>query len=309
MPEHLPELVPPAHQIGEITREAAGATGIPAGLPVIAAAADKACEVIGSGCLEPHIGCLSYGTTATINTTHRKYIEVIPLIPPYPSAVPHAYSLEIQVFRGYWMVHWFKREFGHLEVKLAQERGIEPEVLFNDLVNQVPPGSEGLILQPYWSPGIRVPGPEAKGAIIGFSDVHTRAHIYRAILEGLAYALREGKERTERRSRVPITELRVSGGGSQSDAALQLTADIFGLSTSRPHTYETSGLGAAIDAAVGLGLHSDFDTAIREMTHVGQTFEPDTAVHAIYDELYQGVYKQMYGRLQPLYQAIRAVTG
>ncbi len=308
-PEHLPELIPPSHQIGEITHEAADATGIPAGLPVIAAAADKACEVIGSGCLEPHIGCLSYGTTATINTTHRKYIEVIPLIPPYPSAVPDAYSLEIQVFRGYWMVNWFKREFGHLEVKLAQEREIEPEVLFDSLVDQVPPGSEGLVLQPYWSPGIRVPGPEAKGAIIGFSDVHTRAHIYRAILEGLAYALREGKERTERRSRVPITELRVSGGGSQSDAALQLTADIFGLPTARPHTYETSGLGAAIDAAVGLGLHPDFNTAIREMTHIGQTFEPDDAVHAIYDELYHGVYKQMYGRLQPLYQVIRTVTG
>jgi sugar (pentulose or hexulose) kinase len=164
-------------------------------------------------------------------------------------------------------------------------------------------------LQPYWAPGIRVPGPEAKGAIIGFSDVHTRAHIYRAILEGLAYALREGKERTERRSHIPITELRVSGGGSQSDAALQLTADIFGLSTARPHTYETSGLGAAIDAAVGLGLHPDFDTAIREMTRIGQTFEPDLRVHAIYNDLYHDVYKRMYGRLQPLYQAIRAVTG
>lgn len=307
--DHLPELVPPATQIGTITPEAADATGIPAGLPVIAAAADKACEVIGSGCLDPHIGCLSYGTTATINTTHRKYIEVIPLIPPYPSAVPEMYSLEIQVYRGYWMVKWFMQEFGHPEVRMAQERGIDPEILFDELVAQVPPGAEGLILQPYWSPGIRVPGPEAKGAIIGFSDRHTRAHIYRAILEGLAYALREGKERTEQRSHVPITELRVSGGGSQSDAAMQLTADIFGLPTVRPHTYETSGLGAAIDAAVGLKLYPDFDTAIQAMTHSGQEFEPDHDRRTVYDELYHGVYKQMYGRLQPLYEVIRAVTG
>ena len=113
----------------------------------------------------------------------------------------------------------------------------------------------GLVLQPYWSPGVRVPGPEAKGAVIGWGDVHTRAHLYRAIIEGLAYALREGAERTTKRTGVPITELRVSGGGSQSPAAIQLTADIFGLPTSRPHTHETSGLGAAIDAAVGLGLH------------------------------------------------------
>jgi len=132
--------------------------------------------------------------------------------------------------------------------------------------------------------------------------------MYRAILEGLAYALREGKERTEKRSGVPITQLRVSGGGSQSDAAIQLTADVFGLPTARPHTYETSGLGAAIDAAVGLGLHPDFDTAIGEMTRVERVFEPDTHTHAIYDELFHRVYKRMYGQLQPLYQTLRKIT-
>jgi sugar (pentulose or hexulose) kinase len=308
-PEHLPELVPPAARLGEITPKAAEATGIPVGLPVIAAAADKACEVIGAGCLEAHVGCLSYGTTATINTTHRRYIEVIPLIPPYPAAVPNAYSLEVQIYRGYWMVNWFKQEFGLREMRIAEEHGIEPEILLDELVDQVPAGSMGLVLQPYWSPGIRLPGPEARGAIIGFSDVHTRAHMYRAILEGLAYALREGKERTERRSGVPITELRVSGGGSQSDAAMQLTADIFGLPTARPHLYETSGLGAAIDAAVGLGLHPNFDAAIREMTRLGRVFEPNAATHAIYNDLFHRVYKRMYGRLQPLYDAIRAITG
>jgi sugar (pentulose or hexulose) kinase len=307
-PEILPELVPPAGVLGQITRQASEATGIPAGLPLIAAAADKACEVIGAGCLEPHIGCLSYGTTATINTTHRKYIEIIPLIPPYPSAVPGAYSLELQIYRGYWMVSWFKKEFGLREMRIASERDIQPEALFDDLVHKVPPGSHGLVLQPFWSPGLRFPGPEARGAIIGFSDVHTRAHLYRAILEGLAYALREGAERTSKRSRIPITELRVAGGGSQSLAALQLTADIFGLPTSRPHTYEASGLGAAIDAAVGVGLHPDFNTAVSEMTHVKDTFEPDPEKQTVYDDLYNRVYLQMYKRLRPLYDEIRDIT-
>ncbi|OGO09319.1 MAG: carbohydrate kinase [Chloroflexi bacterium RBG_13_66_10] len=307
-PEMLPDLVEPAGTLGEITSEAAEATGIPAGLPLIAAAADKACEVIGAGCLEPHIGCLSYGTTATINTTHRKYIEVIPLIPPYPAAVPGAYSLEMQIYRGYWMVTWFKHEFGLREQRLAEERGIEPEVLFDELVRAVPPGSQGLILQPYWSPGLRHPGPEARGAVIGFGDVHTRAHLYRAILEGLAYALREGAERTAKRSGIPITELRVAGGGSQSDAAMQLTADIFGLPAARPHVYEASGLGAAIDAAVGLGLHPDFPTAVREMTRLGRAFEPDPRAHEIYDGLYRRVYSEMYRRLRPLYEEIRRIT-
>ncbi len=305
----LPDLIPPTEVLGEITSQATEETGIPAGLPLIAAAADKACEVIGAGCLAPDVACLSYGTTATVNTTSRCYVEVIPLIPPYPSAVPGAYNLEISVYRGYWMVSWFKQEFGLREEQLARERGCEPECLFDELVEAVPPGSMGLTLQPYWSPGLKSPGPEAKGAIVGFGDVHTRAHIYRAILEGLAYALREGLERTQKRLRARATEVRVSGGGSQSDAAMQITADVFNLPASRPHVYETSGLGAAMDVAVGLGLHSDFETAVAEMTRVSRTFLPRPEVHEVYEGLYRRVYRQMYRRLRPLYEEIRRITG
>jgi len=308
-PEILPELVAPGQPLGEITAAAAEETGIPKGLPLIAAAADKACEVIGSGSLESSIGCLSYGTTATINVTHKKYVEPIALLPAYPSAVPNYHTTEVQVYRGYWMVNWFKNEFGHPEQQEASRQGVEPEVLFDRLVESIPPGSMGLVLQPYWTPGLKMPGPEAKGAIIGFGDVHTRAHLYRSILEGLAYALREGKERIERRSGTPITALRVSGGGSQSRIALQLTADIFGLPTGKPHLYETSGLGAAIDAAVGVGLHADFKTAVKAMTHVGEVFEPNPKNQALYDALYHDVYKKMYKRLKPLYERIREITG
>jgi sugar (pentulose or hexulose) kinase len=265
--------------------------------------------VIGSGCLEPHVACLSYGTTATLNTTHTRYVEVIPLIPPYPAAVPNAYTLETQIFRGYWMVSWFKREFGLNEQRLAKERGVDAEELFDELISSVPPGSLGLMLQPYWAPGLKMPGPEAKGAVIGFGDVHTRAHFYRSILEGLAYALREGAERTSKRTGVPIREVRVAGGGSQSAAAMQLTADIFGLPASRPHIYEASGLGAAIDLAVGLGLHRDFPSAVSAMTRLGTYYEPNPQNHAIYDELYKRVYLKMYKNLKPLYQEIRAITG
>jgi sugar (pentulose or hexulose) kinase len=265
--------------------------------------------VIGSGSLEPSIGCLSYGTAATINVTHKKYVEPIPLIPPYPSAVPGYHTIELQVFRGYWMVSWFKEEFGQPEQLKALEQGLETEELLEKLLEDIPPCSMGLMLQPYWTPGLKLPGPEAKGAIIGFGDVHTRAHVYRSILEGLAYALREGKERIEKRSRTAITSLRVSGGGSQSDNAMQITADLFGLPTARPHLYETSGLGAAIDAAVGLGLHNDFRAAVKEMTHVSRVFEPNPEHHKLYDALYHDVYKKMYKRLKPLYERIREITG
>jgi sugar (pentulose or hexulose) kinase len=223
--------------------------------------------------------------------------------------VPDAYSLEVQIYRGYWMVSWFKQEFGLREMRIAEKRSIEPEELFDELVEAVPPGSMGLVLQPYWSPGVKVPGPEAKGAVIGFGDIHTRAHLYRAIIEGLAYALREGGERGQKRSGVPLSEIRVAGGGSQSDAAMQITADVFGMPASRPHVYDASGLGAAIDAAIGAGIHPDFATAVAEMTHVGETFDPDPKNRAIYDGLYHEVYLKMYRRLQPMYQKIRSITG
>ena len=305
----LPELVPPGGRLGEISNAAAEATGIPVGLPLVAAAGDKACEVLGSGALDPHVGAISLGTTATFNTTHRRYTEVIPMVPPYPAAVPDTYSLEVQVYRGYWMIEWFKREFGATEVARAREAGVDTEPLFDELLAATPSGAMGLMLQPYWSPGVRIPGPEAKGAVIGWGDVHTRAHLYRAILEGLAYALREGMERTERRTKVPVTEVRVSGGGSQSPAAIALTADIFGLPASRPHTHETSGLGAAIDAAVGLGLHPGFEAAVAAMTRVAETRDPDPANHALYEDLYRSVYLRLYERLRPLYEEIRRITG
>jgi sugar (pentulose or hexulose) kinase len=106
------------------------------------------------------------------------------------------------------MVKWFKEQFGQYEQQEAARQGIAPETLFDKLVDSIPPGSMGLMLQPYWTPGLKMPGPEAKGAIIGFGDIHTRAHLYRSILEGLAYALREGKERIEKRSGTAITSLR-----------------------------------------------------------------------------------------------------
>jgi sugar (pentulose or hexulose) kinase len=307
--EMLPDLVKPSHLLGYVTKKASQETGIPEGLPVIAAAADKACEVLGSGCMSPEIACLSYGTTATLETTNKKYVEVIPHVSPFPSAVPDYYNTENMIYRGYWMVSWFKKEFGLREEQIAKKRNISPESLFDDLVKDIPPGSMGLILQPYWSPGVKIPGPEAKGSIIGFGDVHTRAHIYRAILEGLAYALKEGKELTEKRNKVKIERIRVSGGGSQSRVAMQLTADIFNMPAERPHTYETSALGAAIDAMVGLKMHPDFEAAIKEMTRIRDIFEPIPESRDIYKELYEKIYKKLYGSLKHLYDDIRSITG
>jgi sugar (pentulose or hexulose) kinase len=305
----LARLVPPTGRLGELTPVAAAHLGVAAGTPLVAAAGDKQCEALGAGAVQPDVAALSFGTTATIGTTHRRYIEAIPLVPPYPAAIPGAWLVELQVMRGFWMVEWFKREFGATEVSRAAALDIPPEGLFEELLTASPPGAMGLVLQPYWMPGVRYPGPEAKGALLGFGDIHGRAHVYRAILEGLAYALREGAERTVRRSKVSIRELRVSGGGSQSRAAVQLFADVFGLPASRPHTHEAAGLGAAIDVMLGLGVHADPVDAVAAMVRVTDRFEPDPAANRTYEDLYRSVYLPMYDRLKPLYREIRRITG
>ena len=306
--EKLVDLVKPSEKLGALTSETSKQTGLPEGLPVIASAADKACEVLGSGCMTPDVGCLSYGTTATIETVNKKYVEVIKFFPSYPSAIPDHFNTEVMIYRGYWMINWFKKEFGHKEVELSKKTGKTPEELFDEMIVDIPPGSMGLTLQPYWSPGVKIPGYEAKGAVIGFGDVHTRAHLYQSILEGLTYALKEGALRTQKRTGVKIKKLRVSGGGSQSENALQMTADIFDMPVEKPHTYETSALGAAINCVVGLKLYPNFEIAINNMCKVGEVYLPKAENRDIYKKLYQKVYSKMYKQLKPLYKDIREIT-
>ena len=264
--EQLPDLVTPMERLGELTSSAAAELGLPVGLPVIATGADKACEVLGSGVLDPSLGAVSYGTIATVNTANARYVEAIPFVRPYPAAVPDRYLLEIELRRGYWLVEWFRREFGDREVAEAARRSEPAETVLDELLDETGPGAMGLVFQPTWSPSVRIPGPEARGAVIGFGADHTRAHLYRAILEGIAFGLREGLERIERRTGERVDELRVAGGGARSSRVLQLTADVFGRPAAVPHTHEAAALGAAIVASVGLGLHPDPATAVREMS-------------------------------------------
>lgn len=306
--EKLPELVMPTGLLGHVTRQAAAETGLPEGLPMMAASNDKACDLLGSGCLTPERACISFGTTATLNTQNERYVELRPFLPPYPSAIPGQFCSEITVVRGLWMVSWFKEEFGFQESQLAKETSVTPEALLELLLRDVPPGSMGLVCQPYWTPGPEL-APCTKGAIFGFGDVHKRAYLYRAILEGIVYALKEGAQLTARRNKVAITGIRATGGGSCSDSIVQMTADIFDLPVTRPHTSETSVLGAAIDAAVGLGFHSDFPTAVRAMSRVRDEFAPIRENVPVYRDLYERVYLHAYERLLPLYKDIQAITG
>lgn len=304
--EKLPELVEPGTVVGRVHRQAATATGLPAGLKVVACGSDKGCETLGMGVIDQTAASLSFGTTATVQTTSRRYFEPVRFMPAYPAPLPGCWNPEVEIFRGFWMITWFQEQFGYQEVVEARNCGRSPEELLDALLETVPPGSMGLLVQPYWSPGLK--HPMAKGAMVGFGDVHDRAYVYRALIEGLAYALREGLHSLEKRGRVKIEQAAVSGGASRSDEICRISADIFNLPIVRGKTWETSGLGAALITAVGLGLHRDFENAVNAMVHYQDTFYPDPGHREIYDRLFH-IYKKIYPTMQQLYREIGAVVG
>ena len=303
--EKLPELAQPGEPIGQISRRAAAQTGLKQGIPVIACGSDKGCETLGMGVVDNQMASLSFGTTATVQITSSAYFEPIPMMPPYPASIPNHYNPEIEIFRGYWMITWFKNEFAHQEVQRAAQKGIAPEAELDALLRQSPPGAGGLVLQPYWGAGLDHPG--AKGAMIGFGDIHSKAHVYRAVIEGLAYALLEGVQTLEKRGKTRIRKLAVSGGASQSNQICQISADVFNRPLVRGRTTETSGLGAAIITAAGVGIYPSIPAAMENMVAYDVTFEPDAGNASIYHELFRRVYLKIYPSLGPLYKEIEAI--
>jgi sugar (pentulose or hexulose) kinase len=147
--------------------------------------------------------------------------------------------------------------------------------------------------------------PKARGAIVGFSDIHTRAHIYRAIIEGINFALMDGLYTMQKRGRVKIQKLFIAGGGSQSDTVCQITANMFGLPAYRIQTYEATGLGSALVAFASMGVYKDAYEAAAKMVHIKDEFLPDPKEREMYKFLFDEVFRKIFGKLLPLYKKNR----
>ena len=289
--------------MGEISEQVSAVSGLPVGLKVYASGSDKNCETLGVGCVDDNVASVSFGTASTVQFSTKKFFEPEPFLPSYPSVLKDYYNPEVQIFRGYWMISWFKKNFAqHLEEK-AQQQNKSVEEVMNDEIEAIPAGCDGLVLQPFWQGGVT--NPEAKGAIIGFSDFHTRAHMYRAIIEGIDFALREGLERLERRGHKHIDFIAVSGGGSQSDIICQIAANVFNRPVKRVQTYETSGLGAAIVTFMACGVYDDVHTALDNMVRYTDTFMPQKEDAETYDYIYKRVYLKLYKKLQKFYKVMQ----
>ena len=304
--EKLCEIVPSGTVLGGVTPAAARLTGLREGLPVIASGSDKGCETIGLGVIRPDQAAMSFGTSCTVEFTTRKYFEPNPFMPAYPAVPNDMYNPEIQLMRGYWMLTWFRENFAAREEDAARALGCRTEELLNRHLKDVPPGSEGLLVLPHWTPGLFT--PNSRGAMIGFTDAHTRYHVYRAIIEGLNFGLMEGLRGMERRSGQKISHLFLGGGGSRSDEIAQLTATMFGLPLSRIQTSESSALGAAICLYVAMGVYPSYEEAIEHMVRLRDTFQPDAREHELYEKIYTEAFLPYYKTVHPLHKRLGALT-
>ena len=299
----LCELKQPGDVLGEISSEVCKLTGLPDGIKLYATGSDKACETVGLDALRKDVAAISYGTASTVEVSNKKYHSPEPFLPAYPASVPNYYNMEVQVYRGYWMLTWFAQQFASDLFDEANIQSMAIEEILNSKIANIPPGSEGLVLQPYWGPGLS--RPLSRGAVVGFADYHTREHLYRAIIEGIGYALREGLESIEKSQHHKVKEIKISGGGSQSNAICQITADIFGLPVSRVQTFETTTLGAAIATFVAAKEFNSIEEASLAMSHPTDRFEPNPVAHQEYQYLYKNVYLKLYPRLKDVYRNIK----
>jgi sugar (pentulose or hexulose) kinase len=288
--EQLFELQLPGEIAGRVTREAAAVTGIPTGLPVVQTANDKAVEALGTGSLGETTALVSLGTfIAAMVHGHENRKQPSRFWTNF-AAVPHRYLYESDgVRRGMWTLSWFLGLLGDEVAERAASQGLTLEQYLEREAERVPPGSDGLMTVLDWlAPTDR---PFRKGVILGFDARHTRAHVYRSILEGIALTMKHNLDAMCDELGLELTEIVVSGGGAASPLFMQIFADACGLPASRTVEQGGASLGAAICAAVGTGVHPDFETAAHEMTGPRESFTPDAAAADTYRQMNAAVYQ------------------
>ncbi len=296
---HLCELVPGCSLIGDFTPEACEKMGLPEGLCLYSGGSDKSCETLGTGVIDSSLASISLGTACTIETTSDKYISPAPFLPAYPNVLPNLYNTDVQIYRGFWMINWFLSQFAGVEIEDVAISDINP-AQYDEEIDKVPAGCDGLMLQPFW--GSNLDKPETKGMIIGFSDNTGWRHVYKSIIEGIAYELREAMLRFEKSVGHKFESVRIAGGGARSDRICQIMADVLNRKVERVQTTETASLGAAISCFLAIQEFKSPEEAVAKMVRPSDSFTPKPENVKVYDELYENVYKKLYPKLKGTYK-------
>jgi sugar (pentulose or hexulose) kinase len=288
--EMLFELQMPGDIAGYVTPEAAAATGIPEGLPVVTTANDKAVEALGSGSLDEHTALVSLGTYIAAMVHGRENLKTPAGLWTNFSCIPKRYLYESNgVRRGMWTLSWFLDLLGPELADAAAAEGLSREQYLEREAEKVAAGSDGLMTVLDWlAPTDK---PFRKGVMIGFDARHTRAHVYRSIIEAIALTMKNNVDAMCDELGITLGEIVVSGGGANSPLFMRTFADVFGIPASRSVGGGGASLGAAICAAVATGVYPDHETAAARMTKSRETFTPDAANTEVYRRANETVYQ------------------
>ena len=302
--DQLSELVDPGTALGVLTADAATQLGLSAGLPVICGAGDGQAAALGADISRAGVAYINIGTglvSGSYSETYRADRAYRVLTGP----IPGTFSYELFVSAGTYLVNWFSETFVDQSVRETMHDG-ELELMLGAEAELVAPGSEGLLVLPYWN-GALTPYWDhlARGMIFGITGIHTRGHIYRAVLEGLCFELRLCLAQAEEVTTQRIDTFVAMGGGSKSELWCQLMADILGRSITVSAESETTCLGAGMLAAAGVGYFASIREASEKMSSLGRTFYPDATLTPVYDERFMQ-YRQLYPLTRPLLPAQQA---
>ena len=290
--DQVSELRPPGTVLGTVGADVAAELGLPAGLPVVAGAGDGQCAQLGAGVTAPGRAYLNLGSGIVSGTYSDDYAHGVEFR-TLAGAVPGSYTLETFLGGGTVNLNWFVEKFSGLDAD-AFGLGLSPEQVLETAAAKLPPGAEGLLLLPYWT-GALTPywDHNARGALLGLTGVHGKAHVYRALLEGIALEQRLLTTGAESVLPEPISEVVALGGGSRSAVWCQIIADVMRRPLVVVREPESTCLGAGILAAAAVGVHPSVADAAAAMSGAAASYEPDPATSETYERLY-AVYRDIY---------------
>lgn len=301
-------LLPPVFESqvvsGKLSAIAAEQCGLPVGVPVVGGGGDQAASAVGNGIVQSGAISATMGTSGVV-FAHSDAVQTDPLgrVHTFCHAVEGKWHVMGVVLSAGGSLQWYRNQFGEMEGALAKGMGTEAYELMTAAADKAPAGSEGLFFLPYLT-GERTPhcDSNARGAWIGLSLRHGRAHLIRSVMEGATYAMRDCLE-IIKGMQIPITDIRVSGGGAKSAFWRQLQANIYGQDVSVTNSVEGPAYGVALLAAVGTGAFKNVVEACNATIRTENRTSTCAQAKATYDRCYP-TYGQLYSSLKSTFPTI-----
>ncbi|MEN6548136.1 MAG: xylulokinase [Armatimonadia bacterium] len=306
--EWFPRVYESPEVTGGVSKAVAALTGLKEGTPVVGGGGDQAAGGVGNGIVEPGAVSCTTGTSGVVFAYLDQPVMDDKLrTHTFCHAVPGKWHVMGVMLAAGGSLRWLRDTMFSEEKQVAAQLGVDPYELITAEATKAPVGSEGLLFLPYLT-GERCPHPDpyARGVFFGLALRHEKRHLARAVLEGVAFGLRDSFDLIAGLG-LDMPQVRASGGGARSKVWRQIQADVSGREMSTINVDEGAAFGAALLAGVGARIYPDVVTACRQTIKVKDTMQPDDSSAAKYEQLYD-LYKRLYAHLKGDFEALAKLT-